>query len=131
MKKMLSLVPVTCQIFSLSQAFAFASERDIRPFSEVVGIYHWGGRRTKSMAEGVEGIAALHAHIARVSLSARYREDYNQDTHCVTPFSLSAAAQEVDVRDALGNPHIDVLILTAYDGVSFPDCATPLFLNPS
>jgi hypothetical protein len=41
------------------------------------------------------------------------------------------AAQEPDVKRALDNDKIEAFIITAYDGVSFGDCMTHRYLNPS
>jgi len=95
-----------------------------------IGIYHWGGQHSHSMNEGVDAIAALGGHVARVALSARYYRDYNIGQECYPRFSLTEAARQQDVARAFDNPAIDVFVVTAYDGVTFGDCETQLFLNP-
>lgn len=82
------------------------------------------------MSQGVEQIAALGAKTARVSLSAKYYTDYNIGTSCYPQFSLTAAAQQADVKRALDNPRIETFIITAYDGVTFGDCWHHRYLNP-
>ena len=101
------------------------------PFSRNVGFYHWGGRATTSMSRGVERIAALGGHVARVTMSPLYYRDYNVGASCYPRYSLSMLALEPDVKRALDNDSIESFILTAYDGASFGDCEHPRFLNPS
>jgi hypothetical protein len=95
-----------------------------------IGVYHWGGERTRSMAEGVRQIASLGGTVARVAYSPRYPSDYNVGTECYENFSLTRLAQETDVESALSDERIRVLILTTYDGVTFGDCHTHRYLNP-
>src|SRR5947209_15255411 len=95
-----------------------------------VGIYHWGGSFTKSMSQGVEQIAALGVRNARVTLSPTYNADYNIAAVCYPGFTLSDAVRQPDVKRAFDNPDIDVLMITAYDGVSFGDCRQHRYLNP-
>jgi hypothetical protein len=95
-----------------------------------VGFYHWGGRRTASMSEGVERIARLGGRVARVVLSPRYYRDYHISQSCYAGYSLTAIANEPDVKRALDNESIDVFILTAYDGATLGDCEHTRFLNP-
>jgi hypothetical protein len=102
----------------------------LRPLSAVIGFYHWGGAYKESMSAGVSEIARLRARIARVTLSPRYLIDYGRSTSCQTGFSLSNALEDSDVRAALGNPDIEVMMITAYDGFSFGDCVRQRFLNP-
>ena len=96
-----------------------------------LGFYHWGGQCTTSMSEGVERIAQLGGHVARVVLAPTYYQDYNIGTDCYPGYSLSAVARDADVKRALGNASIDVFMLTAYDGTTFGDCEHAHFLNPS
>jgi hypothetical protein len=96
-----------------------------------IGIYHWGGRYPNSVSEGVDAIAGLGGHTARVALSARYFRDYNISPDCHPDFSLATAAQEPDVKRAFDNPAIDVFILTTYDGATWGDCQSLNFLDPS
>src|ERR1051326_7496944 len=70
-------------------------------FSRSVGFYHWGGRATVSMSEGVERIARLGGRVARVTLSPRYYRDYNLGGGCYPRYSLTAIALEPDVKRAL------------------------------
>ena len=101
------------------------------PGAARIGIYHWAGHYPHSMSEGVETIASLGGHTARVALSARYYRDYNISPDCYPSFSLASAAQGLDIKRAFDNPAIDVFILTAYDGVTFGDCQTMHFLDPA
>jgi hypothetical protein len=38
--------------------------------------------------------------------------------------------RQTDVQQALAHPAIRTIMITAYDGVSWPDCEAQLFLNP-
>jgi hypothetical protein len=102
-----------------------------QPSTTRVGIYHWSGAASTSIAEGVERIAALGGHTVRIALSARSHRDYNLAPECETPFVLANAAQEPDLKRTFENPSIDVYVITAYDGVSWGDCQQPSFLNPA
>jgi len=101
------------------------------PFAQTVGFYHWGGRYSTSVSQGVEQIVGLGGKLARITLSPRYYTDYNLGGGCYPNFSLSAIVQEPDVKKAFANEQIDVFMLTAYDGVSFGDCINPRHLDPA
>jgi len=101
------------------------------PGAARLGIYHWAGAPAHSMAQGVTAIADLGGHMARLAFSARYYRDYNIAQNCYPNFTLAAAAQEPDIRQAFDDPSIDVVMLTTYDGTTFGDCQTPNFLNPA
>ena len=95
-----------------------------------VGIYHWGGRMSRSVAQGVDAIAEVGATVVRITLSPRYLRDYNMATNCAAGFSLQSAAADPEIDRALSRRDVDVVMITAYDGTSFGDCETPRFLNP-
>jgi hypothetical protein len=95
-----------------------------------IGIYHWGGTVTTSVSEGVERIASTGLRNARIALSPRYLADYNLAQQCFPQFTLTLAAQQADVKAAFDQPGIDVLMITAYDGVTFGDCVHHQYLNP-
>jgi hypothetical protein len=99
--------------------------------AQKVGFYHWGGRNTTSVSQGVEQIAALGGNIARITLSPRHYIDYNLGGGCYPNFSLSAIVQEPDVKKALDNEQIEVFMLTAYDGMAFGDCIHHRHLDPA
>jgi hypothetical protein len=96
-----------------------------------IGVYHWGGRYTRSVSQGVAAIASLGGRVARISLSPRFYRDYNMGPDCYSGFSLAAGAQDPDVVNALANPGVDVVIITAYDGTSYSDCQQMRFLDPA
>lgn len=96
-----------------------------------IGIYHWGGQYPHSINEGIAAIAGLGGHFARVAMSPLYFRDYNIANICFPHFSLALEAQTPDLQQAFANPAIRVYMITAYDGVTFGDCQTPKFLNPS
>ncbi len=98
--------------------------------SERIGIYHWGGQLTTSMSSGVERIASLGGHVARVVYAPTYYSDYGIQGGCYSKFSLSSLAQEPDVQRALDNRDVHTFILTAYDGTTFGDCQHQKFLSP-
>lgn len=102
------------------------------PPSLNLGIYYWGGDPAPgSISEGVNAIAAMGSHIARLAISARMNIDYNVSSSCIANFTLTQALEDPDVKQALDNPAISVYVLTAYDGVTFPDCVSHLYLDPS
>jgi len=99
-------------------------------WADSVGIYHWGGRLNLSASDGVNLIANMGGHVARLVLSPLYYSEYGGGTGCYPDFSLAALVQEPDIQHALDDQRIKTFILTAYDGVSFGDCSTLRFLNP-
>ena len=101
------------------------------PLERSVGFYHWGGQYSSSISQGVEQVANLGSRVARVTLSPRYYIDYNLGRSCYPNFSLSAIAQEPDVKNAFDNASIDVFMLTVYDGTTFGDCVQHRYLNPN
>jgi hypothetical protein len=96
-----------------------------------VGVYHWSGSVTRSMSQGVEAVAELGGRAVRVTLSARYRLDYNIGGDCYEDFTLPKAAQEADIRSAFSHPDIETYMITVKDGTSFGDCWHKRFLSPS
>jgi hypothetical protein len=96
-----------------------------------VGFYHWDGAYHASVSEGMDAIAAVGGQIARLVVSARMNVDYGMGASCIPDFTLAGAMQDPDMKKALDNPAISVFMLTAYDGVTFGDCVTLRFLNPT
>jgi|HubBroStandDraft_1064217.scaffolds.fasta_scaffold02102_8 hypothetical protein len=99
--------------------------------ANTMGVYNLGGSYPTSMSEGVERIAQLGGHVARVALSPTYYSEYNAGTGCYPGYSLSAIARQADVKRALDNESIAVFMLTAYDGATFGDCQGARWVNPS
>ena len=99
--------------------------------ADQIGIYHWGGQYAQSVSQGVDAAASLGGRFVRISLSARFYQDYNMGPDCLSNFTLAGAAQDPDVVNALANPAIDVIMITAYDGTSYGDCQHMRFLDPS
>jgi hypothetical protein len=115
--------------FLLFSAFLFG--QNPAPANKI-GFYHWGGEYPSSITRGVEEIARLKGHIARITLSARYLIDYHRSYTCSEKFSLDNALREdSDLQTALATPGIDVVMITALDGVSYSDCATSNALSPA
>jgi hypothetical protein len=116
-------LPAFLLMLAVHQAFAGTP-------AETVGFYHWGGEYPVSGSAGVEKIAGLGSHAARIALSPKYNMEYNQGTACSTAGSLEALAQEPDIQAAFDNPHVDVFMITAYDFTTYGDCQTQQFLEP-
>ena len=128
MKKLRQVRKVMCvAIAGLCASALFAGT----PSAARIGVYHWGGRYTHSVGDGVDTISNLGGHVARIALSARSYRDYNMSADCHPAFSLTAAVQEPDMKRAFENPEVDVLILTAYDGISWGDCQRQNFIDPA
>jgi hypothetical protein len=119
------LVRATCACLLLIAA----SESHAEDLSTRIGVYHWNGQQTRSMSEGVERIASLGGRVARLAYTPRYYTDYGVGFGCYPNYSLSALAREPDIRRALEQPGLDVIILTTYDGTSFGDCRTHNYLR--
>jgi len=96
-----------------------------------VGFYDWGGVYQASIRQGVDAIATLGSHIARLAISPRMDIDYHMGSVCIPGFTLAGALQTPEVKPAIDNPAISVFILTAYDGVTFGDCVTHKYLVPA
>jgi len=129
------LLPLlACELFhsGLGPLSAQPAKTEPRSLAQTMGFYHWAGVHTTSINQGIEEIARIGGRIARITLSARYRQDYNKDgPSCLPGFSLAGALRDdVDLRTALNNPRIQVYMLTVFDGVSYNDCSSPHALNP-
>ena len=85
---------------------------------------------SRSVSQGVDAIADIGASVVRITLSPRYLRDYNIASTCAAGFSLRTAAMDPDIDRALSRPDVDVVMITAFDGTSFGDCESNLFLNP-
>ena len=96
-----------------------------------VGFYDWGGMYPASLSQGMDAIASVGGHIARLAISPRMDIDYNMGSVCIPGFTLADAIQDPDVKNAIDNPAISVFILTAYDGVTFGDCISHKYLVPA
>lgn len=101
-----------------------------RTFQDSVGIYHWGGQKTNGVASGIRAILALNARVARITLSPRMGMDYNTDTKCIEDFRLAGVLDDDELRSALADPRLQVLIMTVYDGTGFGDCMTHSYFSP-
>lgn len=113
---------------------AFAQhESGIRPksFREQVGIYHWGGYRARGVASGLRSILELNGSVARIALSPRMAIDYNTGDGCLAGFRLRDAFDDPELRAAVADPRLRVIMITAYDGAGFPDCSQPAFFSPA
>lgn len=95
-----------------------------------IGIYHWSGKATRSLSQGVQSVAEMGGSAVRLTLSPRSYRDYNIDSACIPDFRLGRFLQDADVRQALGNVSMRTIMLTTYDGTSYGDCEHQLFLNP-
>jgi len=119
----------TRTIIVLAALLAPSSESQEWPAK--VGFYHWSGQRPGGMFGGIADIVALNATIARVAISARTAIDYGRAGSCSPAFTLYDALDDPDIRSALNHPGLHVVIITAYDGAGFADCATHRYLNPA
>jgi hypothetical protein len=101
-----------------------------RPLASVVGFYHWGGKQPDDFSKGIASLQRLQGRIFRISLSARMELDYGIGSRCLADFSLPGVLERPHVRRAVTDPQLEMLMITAYDGVSFADCATHAYLSP-
>ena len=115
----LSACPVLCAQPDLANFFAGN-----------VGIYHWSGKQADGLASGVRTVLALNGSVVRISFSARMNIDYNRASRdCIPSFRLAGVLDDEDLRSALADPRLKVVMATIYDGVSFVDCRNPSYLN--
>jgi hypothetical protein len=109
---------------------AVCAQPDVRTFFAVnVGIYHWAGRQADGVASGVRAVLALNGSVVRIALSPRMDIDYNRSSQCLPFFRLANVLDDDDLRSALADPRLKVVMATVYDGVSFADCWNPSYLN--
>ena len=111
-------------------AAACATAEDRGRLSEKVGVYHWGGRQADGVASGIRAVLDLHGSVVRVAVSPRMAIDYNRGSACIPSFQLAGALEDEELRSALADPRLKVLIMTTYGGTGFTDCVTPDYLNP-
>jgi hypothetical protein len=98
-------------------------------FADKVGIYHWAGRQADGVASGVRAVLALNGSMVRIALSPRMDIDYNRSSQCLPSFRLADVLDDDDLRNALADPRLKVVMATVYDGVSSADCRNPSYLN--
>ncbi len=98
-----------------------------------VGVYFWAENAVKSPAKAVQTGSELLGNIGaaniRITMSAKSDMDYKAGS-CIPNFSLKGLAQRQDFQSILANPDFKTIMITAIDGVSFPDCSTKNYLNP-
>ena len=115
---------------ALSVFPAVCAQTDARNFfADNVGIYHWAGRQANGVASGIRAVLALNGSVVRIAVSPRMDIDYNRSSLCIPSFRLSNVLGDADLRSALADPRLKVVMATVYDGASFADCRTPLYLN--
>ncbi|PJE50717.1 MAG: hypothetical protein COV29_03205 [Candidatus Yanofskybacteria bacterium CG10_big_fil_rev_8_21_14_0_10_36_16] len=120
-------------LFSLNDTPAEINQAKAQTINNV-GAYFWAGN-VKDLGGGfiktgetlLEG---LGSSIIRISMSPRFRIDYNLGGGCISNFSLETLAKGPDLNPILTNPSFSTIIITAYDGTSFSDCETKNYLYP-
>lgn len=108
------------------------------PIEETVadnlGVYFWAGSAGGSQSEIIQTGAGLLEDIGaaniRITMSARSDQDY-KGGGCIANFSLKNLAARADFNAIFSNPNFKTIMITAIDGVSFPDCFTKNYLNPN
>lgn len=100
-----------------------------------LGVYIWGKQYDSSgngpIVDAVNFAAAKGFQSIRLALSPRSGIDYGFSNSCDTNDSLTQIASGSQFQQALSNPAITTIMLTAYDHTTFSDCLTEKFLNPS
>jgi hypothetical protein len=124
-------IGLSCVSLPLIAEEAAAGALSERPWSTVVGIYHWGGRRASGLSSGVADVVALNAGVMRITLSARMAIDYNTGFQCIPEFTLAGTLDDPDVLAAITDPRLQVIMITAYDGTGFSDCVTNNYIHPT
>src|ERR1051326_8341417 len=101
-----------------------------------VGPYYWGGKissvgydqmipQAKKLSED------LGSRVIRVALSPAADKTYKSGADCMANFSLAGLASRSDFSSIIQDPQFSTVIITAYDGVTWPDCLTKNYLDPN
>lgn len=101
-----------------------------------IGVYYWGGLIEGTSPAGMftksrEMVSDLGLGTVRIALSAKSDMDYDLSNSCINSFTLAKLASRADFKAVLADPNFSTVIITAYDGASFPDCQTHHYLNPA
>ena len=59
----------------------------------------------------------------------RMAVDYNRGTECIPGFRLATVLDDPELRSAIADPRLQLLLTTAYDGAGFSDCMTHSYLS--
>jgi len=98
------------------------------------GAYFWAGQLSGASGgfidSGKELLENVGTQNIRITMSAKSDMDYNKGG-CIANFSLKGLAQRSDFNAILSDPSFKVVMITAFDGVSFSDCSVKNYLNPS
>lgn len=136
MKPTLKLFAITLGVFiSVAACIPLASAQSAPVNYGTIGPYFWTGSvagvaNSSIMAEGLKLAKSLGASVIRIAMSARSDEDYEGGS-CIPNFTLTSLAERPDYKAILSDPQFSTVIITAYDGVTFGDCATKSYLDPN
>jgi len=101
----------------------------------LIGPYFWGGSLINIPSSGIiakgQALAeATGAQVLRISMSPSSDRDYSGGA-CIPNFTLAGLAARPDFNAILSDPQFSTVIITAYDGASWSDCATKSYRDPS
>ena len=102
------------------------------PLSSQIGVYFWDGvvnNAAPFLQSGQSLLTDLGADTIRIAMSSLSDQNYHIGG-CISNFSLTGLASRQDFKSLLSNPQFKTIMITAYDGVSFPGCAIKNYLNP-
>jgi hypothetical protein len=103
--------------------------------STLIGPYFWTGSvsgvaSSNIMAKGLQLTKNLGARVIRITMNAKADMDYLGGS-CIPNFTLKNLAARSDFNAILSDPQFTTVIITANDGVSFGNCVTELYLDPT
>ncbi|MBC8164958.1 MAG: hypothetical protein H7Y20_03675, partial [Bryobacteraceae bacterium] len=125
----IAAVTAVATLLSANLSYAQTNQHVAAAASSRVGFYHWGGQRAGDFLKGMEHLRELNARVARITLSARMDVDYRNGAVCINNYSLPTILERPEVRRAVTEPQLDVVMITAYDGLGFSDCMTHAYLS--
>ncbi len=99
-----------------------------------VGIYYWGGSLATADSSTIIPMAknladSLGVNSIAFTLACDNDEVYRGMSNCDTGSNLTAMASRADFNSIITDPQFTTEIITAYDWVSYGDCATANFLD--
>lgn len=143
--KTLLLILITLAGVFLLTKVKVPSGSDAKPLSALlplekgaadnIGVYFWAGPLSNQeegfFNTGKELVGDLGTSNIRIVMSPRSDIDYKISGNCISNFSLAGLAARADFKQILADPRFKTMMITAYDGVSWPGCGVKNYLNPS
>ncbi|MDO8520546.1 MAG: SH3 domain-containing protein [bacterium] len=119
---------------TVQNAMSFLGVAQVQSAGFRPGVYFWGGTLNGAggnlLSMGSVILDDIGANTIRIVMSPKSDMDYNSGG-CISNFSLKSLAQRGDFNAILSNPQFTTIVVTAIDGVTFGDCTTHKYLDPT